>query len=157
MEVLELDRLGAVRMIFGLHLFRAVRAGRGPDRTAHGTSRYASRYTGRSTSAVPARAARTARTARTACASRAVPGAARAIRIGVEELRLRPNRALTLAIGPTCVAFIQCELELRRFQVAFFPREVQRQAKPRRDLVHFVSLFKFTSGAFGNEEMKPIQ
>jgi hypothetical protein len=128
-----------------------VRAGRGPDRTAHGTSRYASRYTGRSTSAVPARAARTA------CASRAVPGAPRAIRIGVEELRLRPNRALTLAIGPTCVAFIQCELELRRFQVAFFPREVQRQAKPRRDLVHFVSLLKFTSGAFGNEEMKPIQ
>ena len=34
MEVLELDRLGLAPMIFGLHLFRAVRTGRGPDRTA---------------------------------------------------------------------------------------------------------------------------
>src|SRR6185312_10440596 len=55
LEVLELDRVGLAPMIFGLHLFRAVRTG-GPARTANGTSR----YTGRSTRAVPARAARTA-------------------------------------------------------------------------------------------------
>jgi hypothetical protein len=58
---------------------------------------------------------------------RAVPGTPRAIR----------NRALTLAIGSTCAAFLRSKIELRLFQVAFFSREVQRQAEPRRNLSHF--------------------